>query len=180
MGRSALLFAFSAAAWGSCTVKSFSFLPGALHQASSCKPAAPIRRTTLARSNVALRATTTPAAAESTEYLENKEALKQVCHSLCNLACTWLDCFTWKCAHCSHHVATYLVDRVERVRSKQRTLHTSDTRSTRHHIGSMYACLWLFHLCQANFTDCYCDGIDAGKYASGVKAKTQTCRENSS
>lgn len=77
MGRSALLFATIAAAWGGCTVvKSFAFLPGALQQASSCKPA-PMRRT-FARS---LLMRSNEAVTESAEYFENKEALKQVCLS---------------------------------------------------------------------------------------------------
>lgn len=97
MGRSALLFALSAAAWGGCAVKSFSFPPGSPHRASSCKPAAPMGRTTLARSKDVdlLRATRRPAVAESAEYLENKEALKEVRRSLCNPACAWLNCFPW-------------------------------------------------------------------------------------
>lgn len=86
MGRSALVLAVVAATWGGCAVKSFSFLPGALQQASSCKPAAPTRskRAFARRRNdqgVIPRATTTSAVAESAEYLENKEALKQVCFS---------------------------------------------------------------------------------------------------
>lgn len=79
MSRSALLFAIIAATWGGCIVKSFSFLPGAPQQASSFK-AAPMQRA-FARSNLRLRATTTPAGTESAEYVENKEALKQVCLS---------------------------------------------------------------------------------------------------
>lgn len=124
MGRSALLFALSAAAWGGCAVKSFSFRPGSPHQASSCKPAAPMGRTTLARSKDVdlLRATRSLAVAESAEYLENKEALKQVRRSLCNPACAWLNCFPWDVLTANTIFPTH----DERVRSKQQTAHSSD------------------------------------------------------
>lgn len=107
MGKPALLLAIMAAMWGDYAVNSFSFAPGALQQQASLlgtrstqqqqqqrrrrqqSPAwAGISSSSLgfaregrrgSTEGCLLGATTTAAVAESPDYLENKEALKQVC-----------------------------------------------------------------------------------------------------
>lgn len=81
MGVSAQLLATLVGAWGrSASVESFSsFSPAALQQGLFRGACTRTAGSLFARGQaVCLSATSTPAATESADYLENKEALKQV------------------------------------------------------------------------------------------------------